>query len=381
MKEVLFTKTGIRRIIQQTLTDTVKTMLKRTLIFLFMSLMLALPCRAASDEAPLLDAAEVDVLMAPFIEKYELSEKNFGLGFLYTGTDESYYLYGDSIKYAASLFKVPLCMLVAEKVSSGELSQTDSFADIPIDRIEEGCIIASNNHIAATVLSAMEPYAPEKLTSYCGMAVESLPPEYRDQYYTPRFMVNTLKTLYDEPARFPNIIECMLLTQPEEYFRLTLEGRWDVAQKYGQTGGALNNAGIIYTPTPIILVVMTNRVDGNMQLIGELAELFAEYSLTLDARAEERLAAEEAARRAEEEAARRAQEEAAAEAERQRLAAEEEARREAERIAEEERLAALRAAEAAEAAKRMRQIRFVCGAGFLMLAVMMAILLLSKGRK
>lgn len=339
---------------------------KKILFFILIAALLTLPCAAAEETAePLLNSAELDALMAPFVEEYGLREKNFGLAFLYTGTNESYFMYGDSIKYAASLFKVPLCMLVAEKVSSGEFSQEDTFADISITTIEENCIIASNNRTAATVYAAFQPDAPELLTIYSGMQPESLHPEYRNQYYTPRFMLNTLQTLYEEPERFPNIIECMLRTQPEEYFRQTLEGRWDVAQKYGQTGGTLNNAGIIYTPTPVILVVMTDWVEDNMQLIGELAELFAEYSLTLDERAAareaERLAAEEAARRAEEEA-RLAAEEAAAETERQRIAAEEEA----ERIAEEQRAAEakrLAAEEAARLAARRRQLLGLAAVG------------------
>ncbi|MBQ2895944.1 MAG: serine hydrolase, partial [Oscillospiraceae bacterium] len=309
---------------------------------------------------------ELDALMAPFIEKYGLTERNFGLGFLYTGSNESYYINGDSAKYAASVFKVPLCMLVAEKVSSGELQQEDTFAELAISTIEERCIIASNNTIAYSVYSALQPDTPELLTKYSGVEAESLPTEYRRQYYTPRMIVNTLHTLYEDPERFPNIIECMLQAQPNNYFRQTLEGRWDVAQKYGQYASVLNNAGIIYTPTPIILVVMTDRLHGNMELIGELAEVFSEYALTLDERAAEReeaqLAQEEAARRAEDEARR------AAETERQRLEAEKAAQAEAERLAAEAAARAeaeqLAAARLESRARRLR-IAAVSGTGLL----------------
>ena len=188
-------------------------------------------------------------------------------------------------------------------------------------------------------------------------------------------MNNTLRTLYREPESFPNIIECMLRTQPGKYYRQTLEGQYEVAQKYGQFDGYLNNAGIIYTPTPIILVVFTYRVDSNMELFGELAQIMADYSLTLDERAAQR----EAERMADEEAA-------AAEAERQRLAAEEEAQKEAERIAEEKaqeeaarlaeeeriiREANVRAAEAAARVQRLRVITVAALFGCTALALLL----------
>lgn len=293
-------------------------MLKRLFFLLAAAAFLSLPCLAAdSADAPVLDAAELDELMAPFVEKHELDETNFGLAFLYTGTNESYFMNGDNFMYAASMYKVPLCMLVAEKVSSGELRQEDSFHSVPITRIEEYCIIGSNNKLAAAAYNGFRPHTAELLTKYSGMSIDELPSDYRNQFYSPRFMLNTLQTLYEEPERFPHIIECMLQTQPENYFRQTLEGQYEVAQKYGQYTGLLHNAGIIYTPTPIILVVMTNRVEGSMELIGEMAKLFADYSLTLDerirSREEQRLAAEEAERLAREEDQRPAADKAARE--------------------------------------------------------------------
>jgi len=305
-------------------------MLKRLLFILISVTLLTLPCLAAdSVDAAVLDTAELDELMAPIIEKYELNDKNFGLAFLYTGTNETYFINGDHFMYAASMYKVPLCMVLAEKVSIGELRQDDTIRSVPISRIEEACIISSDNNLAGLIYGRMRPHADELMAKYSGMSVEEMPPEFHNFFFSPRFMLNTLQTLYEEPERFPNIIECMLQAQPEHYFRQTLEGQYNVAQKYGQYGGNLNTGGIIYTPTPVILVVMTNRVDENMELIGVMAKLFADYSLTLDERIrlreEERLVAIEAERLAAEKEA----------AEQARAAAEEAARAEAQRLNEE----------------------------------------------
>ena len=50
----------------------------------------------------------------------------------------------------------------------------------------------------------------------------------------------------------------------------------------------LHNAGIIYTPTPILLVVMCDHMPGQLDALDELAEFFADYSLELDKRQAQR---------------------------------------------------------------------------------------------
>ena len=355
----------------------VKTMLKRALFILLAAVLLTLPCAAVdSSDGAVLDPVELDELMAPYIKDHSLNDKNFGLAFLYTGTHETYFINGDNFMYAASMSKVPLCMALAEKVYTGELQQEDTINSVTITKIEEACIISSNNALAGLAYGSMLPHSDELMAAYSGMTPDELPAEYHNRFYSPRFMLNTLQTLYEEPYRFPNIIECMLQAQPENYFRQTLEGQYDVAQKYGQLYGYLNNAGIIYTPTPVILVVMTNQVKENLRLIGEMAQLFADYSLVLDERIrireEQRLAAEEAARLAREEEARLAAEKKAEEAaeEAARAAAEETARAEAKRLADEARQLAAR--------QRRQTVLAVTGA---VLCLTVALLFILKRKK
>ena len=81
-------------------------------------------------------------------------------------------------------------------------------------------------------------------------------------------------------------------------------------------GSNRHTAAIIYLPNPIILTVMTLDNPVAESTIADLGKLFADYSLTVDARLEQYRAEQEAARLAEEEARRQAEEEA------QRLAAE-----------------------------------------------------------
>ena len=138
-------------------------------------------------------------------------------------------------------------------------------------------------------------------------------------YFSPRYMTQVMETLYNDPDRFPKVLDNLLEAEQGHYFRLLDEMHpYDVAQKYGSYLDNENShwnhtSGIIYTENPFILTVMTKNVGGAEQLIGELAVRFKDYALSLDkelaayreeqAQLEaERLAAEEAARLAAEQA-------------------------------------------------------------------------------
>ena len=159
-------------------------------------------------------------------------------------------------------------------------------------------------------------------------------------YFNNRYMTSVMETLYSDSDSYPNVIDCLLRAEPTHYFRLSqsIDGVYDVAQKYGsfddQIGQSFNHTtGIIYTPNPCIVTVMTCNVSNYEKVISDAALMLTEYSLSLD----DQLKSYEEEKQAEEEAARKAEEDAAAEkAEQERLAAE----RAAAEKAEQERLAA-----------------------------------------
>ena len=182
-------------------------------------LVLPLPCRGMEEDAEgLLDEEELSSLLAPYLEKYGATEENFSLAFTYTGTGESYYLNGDKVFYGASLYKVPLCMIFAEKVSRGELSYDSPVRYRPLGELVMRTLEYSDNDTAGTLYlasgAAHEPYA---LAAYSGMEPEELPKLFRHFYFTSRFMLATPQTLYDEPDRFPGIVEHLKKACPHSH--------------------------------------------------------------------------------------------------------------------------------------------------------------------
>ena len=321
----------------------------RRLLSLLLGLMMfaAMPVSALADDAAtdtgIIDAQKLNEMTESFLSERGIDPKNFSLGFCYTATGDEWYYNGDEWFYPASMYKVPLMMLLSERVKSGDLTQDTYIYDRPVSEIEELILVYSNNewaHYIRTYLGGDEQWRAEA-KKYASLKDDEYDPDYMDYcYFNNRYMTSVMKTLYSDPDSYPNIIDCLLRAEPTHYFRLSqsIEGVYDVAQKYGsfddQIGQSFNHTtGIIYTPNPCIVTVMTCNVSSYEKVISDAALMLTEYALSLD----EQLKPYEDEKQAEEDAARKAEEDAAAQkAEQERLAAE----RAAEEKAEQERLAA-----------------------------------------
>ena len=309
---------------------------------------------AAGDEADefahMVDAEELDAMVRGYIQEHNIDPESIEVAYCYTGTGETYYFNADRFINAASLYKLSLNMGLARKVAAGELQQTDLVEGMEISYIENRSLVYSDNKVSEALIGYFSPFRSYRLMQ---AEIAGYPEEELDEAYftsnstSARFTLGVLQELWNHTEMYPNIVECMLEANPTEYFRRALNGQYTVAQKYGGGDGYLHTAGIIYTPTPCLLVVMTHYVINAEWVIGDMAQMMADYSAGLDAEKNAILEARAEAARiaAEEEAARLAAEEAA------RIAAEEEAARiaaeEAARIAAEEEAARIEAEKAA----------------------------------
>ena len=317
-----------------------KRMNFRRLLSLLLCLMMfaAMPVSALADDAAedtgIIDAQKLNEMTESFLSERGIDPKNFSLGFCYTATGDEWYYNGDEWFYPASMYKVPLIMLLSERVKSGEIAQDTYIYDKTVSEIEDLILTYSNNdwaHIIRKYLGGDEQWRTEA-KKYASLKDDEYDPDYMDYcYFNNRYMTSVMETLYSDSDSYPNVIDCLLRAEPTHYFRLSqsIDGVYDVAQKYGsfddQIGQSFNHTtGIIYT---------TCNVSNYEKVISDAALMLTEYSLSLD----DQLKSYEEEKQAEEEAARKAEEDAAAEkAEQERLAAE----RAAAEKAEQERLAA-----------------------------------------
>lgn len=352
-------------------------------------LLACIPSAFADDtdagEMKIFNDGEIESIISDYLSTRNISAEKVSIGFCYTATGDEWFLNGDEWIYPASLYKVPLMMLLSEKVRSGELTQESSINGMSVAQIEEYIIVYSNNdwsHTIRAYLGGDEAWRTEA-KKYARLSDDEYSSDYLTYcYFTARYITEVVETLYASPDSFPNIIECMGQAKPGEYLRTNIEGQFSVAQKYGsyiEPNGTWNNhaVGIIYTPNPIIVSIMTRNVDNYNAVIGDIAELLTRYALTLDEKLEifeqQKLAAQVAAER-------EAQEKAAAE----QKAAEEAERAAAERAAE-EKAAAEAAEKEAERAQRTEKLKAAAKLALKVIVVAAlaaaALLFLAKRRK
>ena len=237
------------------------------------------------------EADELQETVDRYFEKNDLNPDLISIGYINTGNSKSWFHNGDRWYYSASLYKVPLMMLYAEKEAAGELTQDSEFFGLPLSYLEDEILTFSNNDLAySMMLNLADPFACRKL--FC--AYSDLPEDYYSweftgySYFTARFMTGVMYTLYSEQERFPGILERLKLAQPGHYFRLSLEGEGvGIAQKYGnyhdEDGNDWNHtAGIIYTENPFLLTVMTRYGGLSETIIADLAQIFYDYTVMAD---------------------------------------------------------------------------------------------------
>ena len=227
--------------------------------------------------------------------------KDVSIGFCYTATGDCWFYNADVFMYSASLYKVPVNMLMAELEVAGEVDQDTVIQGNTLQYLQSSSLVNSNNYSG----HALVDYLGGTYNGKCSdMAIPytQLPESYfvedfyQTSYYSARFMTQVMITLYEGgEERFPHVNEYLLQAQPDEYLNRTLKDKYPVAQKYGaftEGNGNDNNhvAAIVYTPTPIIVVVMTRNVAGYQQFMAEIGAYLADYSLKLDEKLAERQA-------------------------------------------------------------------------------------------
>ena len=226
----------------------------------------------------------LDEIMAEFMESKNLNINNFKMGYYNTATGETWYFEPDSFWDGASLYKLPLNMALAEHVQQGFITWDYPIMGITLGRAQQLSLVDSNNEYSQAMQDVFGEYENYRraIATYSGLDLEAQDENFfRYNLFSPRYMINVLKTLYDEPERFPNVIEYMKRARPGQFFRRNIY-EYEVAQKYGYRGSLLHTAGIVYTPTPFLMVVMTNGAPMSEQLMGEVSRLMCDYTLYVE---------------------------------------------------------------------------------------------------
>ena len=210
---------------------------------------------------PLITVSEGDSwdgLLQQLLDKYDTDSDHVGIGSYFPRTGEEHYINPDKYIVSASMFKVPLNMILADRVSDGEMTMDTDIFGMPYRWYQYRTIVHSDNERSVNLMDYMGGYSEFKRLQipYLGNdPSEDLGWNYQiENYYNAREFIHLLRMLYDEPERFPGIVENMLEAEPYSYFH-QYERRYPIAQKYGFVGQEenwvyhtyINTCGIIFT--------------------------------------------------------------------------------------------------------------------------------------
>ena len=86
----------------------------------------------AEDSYGIIDADELQKMFDDFVAQYGMNTKNrsFSVGFCYLKTGDMWFYNEGKWYYSASLYKVPVSMLLAEREVAGEITSETIFENI-----------------------------------------------------------------------------------------------------------------------------------------------------------------------------------------------------------------------------------------------------------
>lgn len=231
-------------------------------------------------------ADALDAAVGALFEEYDLSERNFALGFRALSDGTEYWYNADKLFETASLYKLPLNMYFYELEAAGEIASDEPIYGVPLDYCHEQSLVYSNNELSQNMIDWIGSYRQFKdiAFGYTGLDESERGFDYyASGGFTARMMAGMLQTLWDDPDTFGEAIEHLKKAHPGEYLE-SGECGLEIAQKYGYEhyDGILNIciAGIVYTDEPFLITVLTRGVGWAEVLMGKLCDAFAEYEQT-----------------------------------------------------------------------------------------------------
>ena len=212
------------------------------------------------------------------------SQGDFGIGYYNTVTGEEHFINPDHYITVGSVYKVPLNMVYCERIGRGEMSLDSQVFGIPYNTLLRGTIIDSNNDYAKILWDNLGSYHAYRMmiAPYMGEDAETVDGMfYVNNLFTARQMITCLRTLYENPDRFPYLLDTMKEAEPTNYFRRD-ERRYEMAHKYGYNNEAyhdyLADSAVVFTTDPFLLVVFTDNTPQAGDLLGQYMSLMCDYT-------------------------------------------------------------------------------------------------------
>lgn len=270
-------------------------MRKFVTLFLVFCLLLSVPAYAAEKTEYSFEGKSWETVIEEFFTEHGIDPNTLAFGYYNTVTGEEHYHNADKYMIAASVYKLPLNMYYSEMVYNGEIEWTTTYGDLTYEAIQKSSIESSNNELSEMLQHHIGSYQQYRsaIAPYCGVSTDDMNQRFfYGNLFTPRQVIHALKMLYEEPERFPRVLDYMKTACPDNFFAYS-EDRYEIAHKYGyviyEERFIYNDCAVVYTDEPILLVMFTEGCVGGVMTLARYCSLMCDYTQYQTA---QRLAAE-----------------------------------------------------------------------------------------
>lgn len=220
-------------------------------------------------------------LVSAFMKERGLNSGNFAVAYQNLATGEVFY-YNELKQWdACSTYKFPLNLLYYDMEAAGQITGDTIIpgTQTPLSECHHQSLEFSHNDLSEAMMDNLGSYdvVKQNMRKYFTLTDAEIDNSYyHHNYFCARMMMDCAAYLYQHQNEYPDALRYLEAAQPGEYFRTYLPGV-TIAQKYGLRDGYNHNAGIVFADTPFVLSVYSYQAGGN-EMIGRLAELFAQYT-------------------------------------------------------------------------------------------------------
>ncbi len=257
-----------------------------SILSMLLAIQIAVPAQAYS--AP--PREELNERLAEIMHIYDLDETRLAYAYSPADSDDVIVYNEDALFQCASVYKLPLNMYYYELESAGLIEPDALVNGYRLDICHKHSLVYSNNEMSEGMIKAMGSYRyfKESIAVYSGVDLETVDGEYFwNSVFSANMLLETVRYLYNNSELFSECIFYMKQAQPGQYIRGGVT-QYEIAQKYGYLSDGDSSiqvavAGIVYTPEPFILVILTNNVWGALELMSDLSAAFCDYNLSMTA--------------------------------------------------------------------------------------------------
>ena len=226
-------------------------------------------------------AADIAALVQASMTENGIDPSQVGIVVHDLGSDAVYAHNETTYFTAGSTYKLPLAMLIYEKIDAGTLALTDTLyydasyyeeggsiginylpgASIAVSELLHCLIVDSDNTAAHILIGSMGDWLSfkQEAVKYSVVPIDENDGDYFSNYnvFTAGYMNDVLAYLWEHRDDFETLVDDLTAAKPDDYLNGVLGGT-KMAQKYGQYEMAENAIGFSTTGHPYSIAVYTS---------------------------------------------------------------------------------------------------------------------------